>query len=369
MHDRTRNTPGETLDLIDPGDDVQLRFRYQHAYAAIQCLRLLDSDSEFVAVYCENHEDVLIRRKDGRYVGVQVKTRRFDKEPFKATDPAIVKSISRFASLEQKFPDQFETYHFVTNHGFWNDVKDERCLAHLLSIIKERGGVKGLPKTNLLRAYVLDICASHGCEEAQVCSALCKLSIAGFESDLQRSYRDLRDAVATTGDLGNYSHAVVSRIADNLVFRTYEASSLVSGGDSTSLYDLVGNFEQRRQDLILAGKTITPDQVQSMIDDWVIDTADNLLVSSKLIPEELPPPGVDILTEKLERGGLQAARVNKVKDFKASMETLYLRWRYKYGVDKANARLTHLKMLVEDDCIEAQISEPVPKRVEWPRSV
>ena len=38
------------------------------------------------------------------------------------------------------------------------------------------------------------------------------------------------------------------------------------------------------------------------------------------------------------------------------MESLYLRWRYKYSLVEANRRLTHVKTLVEDDCIEAEIA-------------
>jgi hypothetical protein len=61
--------PGDILDTEDPGDDVQRRFRYQHAYAAIQCLKLLEPTSEFIAVYCENHEDVLLRDTTGGMSG------------------------------------------------------------------------------------------------------------------------------------------------------------------------------------------------------------------------------------------------------------------------------------------------------------
>ena len=101
---------------------------------------------------------------------------------------------------------------------------------------------------------------------------------------------------------------------------------------------------------------MTADQIKALIDEWLGDSADNLLISARLVPEELLPPGTDALTEKLDRGGLQATRVDKVKDFKASMESLYLRWKYKYSLGEANRRLTHLKMLVEDDCVEAQIA-------------
>jgi len=41
------STPANTLDTKDPDDDVQRRFRYQAAYAAIISLDLLDENSEF----------------------------------------------------------------------------------------------------------------------------------------------------------------------------------------------------------------------------------------------------------------------------------------------------------------------------------
>ncbi len=287
---------------------------------------------------------------------MQVKTRQFNGDPFKANDAAVMRSVARFAALEKDFPNQFDAFHFVTNHGFWSDVQDQRCLSFVIARIRDRGGVKGLAKTNVLRAYALAVCKKHDCEEAHVTSALCKLVLVGFGSDLERSYRDLRDVVAATGDLGSHSHATVGRIADNLVFHTYKASSLTLGGEVSDLYALVRDFDEHRQALLLAGKTITAERVEALIADSLAETAENLLISARLVPEDLLPPGVDVLTEKLERGGLQATRVDKVRDFKASMESLYLRWRYKHSLDEANRRLTHLKMLVEDDCVEAQIA-------------
>lgn len=109
--------PGDTLDTKDPGDDTQRRFRYQHAYAAIQCAKLLHPDCKHDTVYCENFEDILLRKKTGAFEGVQVKTRQFKGEPFKSSDAALKKSIARFAELEKKFPGKFEAYHFVSS-GF-----------------------------------------------------------------------------------------------------------------------------------------------------------------------------------------------------------------------------------------------------------
>lgn len=348
-------SPGDTLDTKDPGDDVQRRFRYQHAYAAIQCAKLLNPDCTHDAVYCENFEDILLRKKTGKFEGVQVKTRHFKGEPFRANDAAITKSIARFAELEKKFPGQFDAYHFVTNHGFWEEKQDKNCISFLVTSIKKRGGVKGLPATNELRSYIATICLSHECAEGDVVSAMLKMELVGYESGLESTPTDLRDVVADLSDLKACSALVARKVADNLMHMTYSASSMTLGGGVASLYELVSDYGAHRETLILLGKTICADRVKSLIASSVTSDADNLLVKANLVDDEGIPPGMDILTEKLERGGLQVERINKVKDFKASMEKLYLGWQYKQSVSAANARLTHLKSLVEDDCVEAKI--------------
>lgn len=348
--------PGETLDKDDPGDDVQLRFRYQHSFAAIQCLRLLSPAGDLAAVYCENHEDVLLRKLTGKYDAVQVKTRKFKAEPFRADDEAVRKSIARFAFLEGKFPGWFDTFHFVTNHGFWDKTADDRCLPYLLGKIKERGGLKHLPKTNMLRKFVSTICETYGCEEVAVVSAILKLSLCGRESDLEHTYRDLLDAIGQQRDYRHRPLTTISRIADNLIYMVYQASSKKTAGAAMDIYALVRDYDAQRDKLVLAGKTITAERVEELIANSLADTAENLLVSSGCIPDTSLPPGYDVMTEKMSAGGLELDRVNRVKDYKASLEALYIRWGHKNGVDVANERLQHIKTMVLDDCVEAKIA-------------
>jgi hypothetical protein len=358
-------SPGESLDRKDPGDDVQRRFRYQHAYAAIQCAKLLDPECKHDTVYCENFEDILLRKKTGTFEGVQVKTRQFKGELFKSTDAAIKGSIARFSELEKRFPGQFDAYHFVTNHGFWDEKQNKNCITFLVTSIKNRGGVKGLPVTHELRAYIATICQDHECDETDVVSAMLKLKLVGYESDLEKSPSDLRDVVAGLKDVEECSGRVARRVADNLMFLTYTASSMSLGGDVASLYELVSDFATHREALVLLGKTICVEKVKHVIDSSIASDADNLLVSARLVDADGILPGMDVLTEKLEHGGLQAERIDKVKDFKASMEKLYLGWRYKQDVATANARLIHLKSLVEDDCVEAKIEASTRKSTDY----
>lgn len=351
--------PGAVLDKTDPGADTQARFSYQHCFAALQCLRLLSGQLE--AVYCENHEDILLRKPGGTYDALQVKTRRFDLEPFKATDDAVKNSIGRFAKLEKAYPARFDNFHFITNHGFWCEKENGNNLAYIRAQISERGNLDGLTRAHLLKKFVSGLCCAHGCDEAHVIVAMVKLLLLGQQTDLERPYKDLRENVGT---VRNYRRTqtfhTLTKIADNLIYLCQQASSCVLGGSVAELYSLVTDFDAQRDALLLAGKTITADRVEEVIRQSLVEGADNLLVSSGAIPVDALPPGFDVMVEKLERGGLQMARVDSLKDFKKSMETLYFTWVYRYGVDEANRRLQHLKTLVRDDCVEAQLSVEQP---------
>jgi hypothetical protein len=58
-----KQSPIKVLSDTDRGDDVQRRFRYQAAIAASLSLALLDSDSDIIEIFCEQHEDILVRPK------------------------------------------------------------------------------------------------------------------------------------------------------------------------------------------------------------------------------------------------------------------------------------------------------------------
>lgn len=351
--------PGAVLDKVDPGADVQRRFSYQHCFAALQCLRLLGGDLE--AIFCENHEDILLRKKGGQYEALQIKTRLFELEPFKADDDAVIKSVGRFGRLEATYPGRFDAFHFITNHGFWCKKEDGKNLQYVRDNIRKIGNLDGLTKTNPLKKFVLAACGATGCHEPEVIAAICKLVLTGQQTDLERPFKDLRESVGQTRDYGRlHTVATVDRVADNLIQLCYEASSNVLGGAVSDLYALALDFGAQKDVLLLAGKTITAERIEQIIAASLLDGAENLLVSSGGASADLLPPGYDVMVEKMERGGLQMSRVDRVKDFKASLEHAYMTWLYRDGAKEANRRLAHIKTLVHDDCVEAQIDAEVP---------
>ena len=68
-------TPEVTSPTEDVGADTGARFAYQDAWAATLACALLSEPPPITDVWCEHHEDILLKQPDGLFHGVQVKTR------------------------------------------------------------------------------------------------------------------------------------------------------------------------------------------------------------------------------------------------------------------------------------------------------
>lgn len=127
--------PDLVLATGDPGDETARRYRYQWTYAAISCCLMLDDTQDTIEVFCEHHEDVLLKHADSTFSGLQIKTRASDQELWKTGDEAFTKSCARFAKLEADFPGQFRQFKFLTNHPL-HAAKNNQDICHVLAIIK-----------------------------------------------------------------------------------------------------------------------------------------------------------------------------------------------------------------------------------------
>jgi Cap4 dsDNA endonuclease len=100
-------SPDTVLDKVDPGDDVASRFNYQHCYAAMNAIRLITDETNIAQVICENYEDLLIKKRAGKFIGTQIMTRALTQPPFKSSDQQIsLNPRSRDSAFwTQSFPD------------------------------------------------------------------------------------------------------------------------------------------------------------------------------------------------------------------------------------------------------------------------
>ena len=168
------STPDQTPDTDDPGDETTRRFRFQHTYAAVACCSLLDDTHDTEEVFCEHHEDVLLKHKDGSFSGLQIKTRASDQDVWRANDEALVGVFVRFAKLEAEFPNQFRTFRFLTNHPL-HAAANGRGICHILACIRAaltRAGVTD----RAVNAFLKKIAREAECTEEVAYSALRKSS-------------------------------------------------------------------------------------------------------------------------------------------------------------------------------------------------
>lgn len=115
-----QGSPLNVSALNDTGDETQRNFRYQHAYGVILLIGAAANNLPYDAVYAEHHEDYLCERKDGKFDGIQVKTRKPEEGPWDLSDEPIRKSIKRFVKLHELFEDYLNEFKFVSNANYYH---------------------------------------------------------------------------------------------------------------------------------------------------------------------------------------------------------------------------------------------------------
>jgi hypothetical protein len=78
-------------------------------------LGALASKNDFVAIWCEHHDDYLAEVCDGGYVAVQVKTDSSSNAVWHCADTGFVDAIQKFAEHETKYSSQIRGYVFFSN--------------------------------------------------------------------------------------------------------------------------------------------------------------------------------------------------------------------------------------------------------------
>lgn len=69
MSDATSPSPEDVIARDDPGDATADRFRFQYTWTTVVCCMLLDDTEDVEEVFCEHHEDVLLKHTDGCFTG------------------------------------------------------------------------------------------------------------------------------------------------------------------------------------------------------------------------------------------------------------------------------------------------------------
>jgi len=343
-------SPDEVQATGDPGDDTARRYVYQWTYAAILCVALLDDTMDIVEVFCEHHEDVLLKHADDSFTGCQVKTRAADADPWSASDDDIVRACARFASIESQFPGRFREFILTTNHVFITRRNTGTCLPYLLDLARSADDAESAPP--VLGRYVSEVAHRARCSKAVALATLKKARCDNNPPKLNDVFIRLVDTITQCWPRSTEcSVDAVKSAARALIAACQEASAL---GHSQVLPayiavspDPVGAELQRRID----GKRLDRGRVGRILDS-ALDGPGTLEGPI----EDVPEPGSSsrsLLTRKLDAGGFSALSIASAIDLRNKADYQGIQWLNRFGKRDGLRRYDHIRSVVLCDCADA----------------
>lgn len=346
------DTPENLLNPNDPGDETQRRFRYQATYTALQSLAMLDEESEVICVFCEHWEDILVKCSNGRFIGIQVKTRAIGKAPFKSNDKEILNSIKNFIQLEKTFAADFDRYVLATNCGFWQERKNSGNLAYLTEEVATKN--EDVASSNKhLSSFLKKLIKVSQEEEALIINTLKKVfleSSPGLEDIESR----LLQSLIRFPQVRDFSVQKAWKIADRLISLALKASALPQSSTREEYLSLLKDPVQEKISLTIQDKKITKEEILQIINSEISDPKSLTLLTTYNQPSlsELIK-GMRTMELKMIAGEISAANIELAKSHKSSAEYLLQQWLFKYGAKKADSQYQHLCNIIWTECREA----------------
>ena len=297
------NSPTDSRDLSDPGDEVLRKFRYQHAYGVVLSVGIATGQLDYTALWCEQHEDFLAETAAGLFDAYQIKTRKSELGEWQLNDEAFWKSIARFVKLDITYPNKIRSFKFVSNTQFSDSAARGR---EYMSPHKLLNGIQSAIQWEELVDDVKNgfewLKDKINVEATDLFPVLRRLDIIlgpterAFEDELAQRH------IATLPECDSMNASSLARVREALIARIDEASSLVSGDPSR---DWVGLTRKLDEDPFLLSKRVTAE-------DIILTVRDAQCPGFRFLSElgSLQLGGtsgrLDTLRKKMVRGGLAA---------------------------------------------------------------
>jgi hypothetical protein len=333
----------------DPGDETARRYRYQWAWAAIVCCMLLDETLDVSEVFCEHHEDVLLKHSDGTFTGQQIKTRAPDQPVWKTGDPAIKSSCARFVSLESRFPNRFRAFHFLTNHPL-HAAGNNQDFGHVLTQIRDASGPKDVtgPPLSLLREMARNMDCSEDTAFAALSKTRASSNLPKLEDIVNRLARTITPVWSRASEC---SYEAVFRAASRCVEECGRASSLAHADVLPAYLPAISVPGDSELAARLRGKRIDRTRMLKVLDEGV-DVTEPLHSD----PGDITQPGAgdtSLLRRKLSAGGFSAVSLNAAEDLRSKADYLGISWTKKHDTTRGLQRYSHVLSLVLRDAADA----------------
>jgi hypothetical protein len=313
----------------------------------MSCCSVLDSTEDVGEVFCEHHEDVLLKHLDGTFTGLQIKTRDSDQEVWKTGAVQLRAAFVRFAKLEAEFPGQFRAFRFLTNHPLFAG-KNGQDVCHVLALIREAAGHLGLDQR--AKKFLKRIAKEAGCPDDTAFAALSKSTATDDLPHKKDIETRLIAAIEPVWERAAHcSLSAVARAAKELITECANASSLAHEGLLPAYLPFL------REDVELVGR-IDGKRLDRLRIVAVLERGMNTMAQLDADPASCPTPGIGstaLLTAKLDAGGFSAVSVNSAEDLRNKADYLGIVWTKKHGSTQGLQRYTHIRSLVLRDAADA----------------
>ena len=336
--------PENKLAVGDPGDETAKRYRFQWTWAGIACCMLLDDTEDVKEVFCEHHEDVLLKHQNGSFTGHQVKTRGDDQPPWKAKDEAVIAACIRFTKLDSEYPAKFRRFCFLTNHPLYS-AQNGQDLHYILRSIKNGNSVADL--SPIVAKWVRRIARDADVTEATAFGALTKTVANPDLPKLRDAVMRLIDTIAQCwAPAADCSHDAVRRAAQALVDECGRASSL-NHEQLLPAYVTATVDDDADRAARIDGKRMTLARVLGVLELGRDSTA--TLDGDPSLFIEPGAGSTELLHQKLDAGGFSAVSMNSAEDLRDKADYLGIKWIKKYGHERGLKRYDHVRSLVLND--------------------
>lgn len=346
MQEKIHHNPSLEISLDDPGDKILERFRFQITFSGILALRMAEEDDDIEEIYCELHEDILVKHKDGKFTGVQVKTKDINLPPFNIEDDSIKKALIKFAKLEARYKDHFKHYSIVSNTGF-DKSRPAKCIKTLIRNITDG---KIYPKTkSKFWTLIRNISKEADCTEEQVIKMIAKLRPSTF-AKLEDIHFKLINQLKLCSLLKGVQESKIEEIADLLIAKHLRASSLSHKEESASCFIMGIQSEIDDIKRILDGKRITSNDISL----W-LNKQKNLPVALLLKDRnkiDNIPKGHRRLEIKMDAGGIDSENIDLLRNFKFAFENHAITWMHKDGLENAENKYNQVSYIIQNTCKE-----------------
>ncbi len=340
--------PEDILDEKDPGDDTLRRYKYQFTYAAIVSLSLLEDPPLVSEVFCEHHEDVLVKLITGQFVGVQVKTRDLGLGPFETENDSIWKCLNKFISLEQKFPAKFLRFTIVSNAGFYSAKETTKNLQWILSLAKEGKQTELLKARSKTKTLINRLSKDCKCKPEFIISVLAKIELKGGAAHLDHVDLELQNRLGCMTHLAEQTTGAIKQIAKKLIYKHLEASSLTAEATLTEEYISPNGLADEIKEKIISGKKITKEVIERLISEGIVDPITLHLQTGNGL--DVMPKETRKLLLKMDQGKISYENVGLQTDNKFAAEKHFISWIHKYGAEKASKQYGQIKLMVQNEC-------------------